>query len=389
MTQRLYYTDSQLREFQASVLDCTEGGKRVYLDRTAFYPGSGGQPCDTGRLGGINVSEVVDEGQRIAHILTEPITGELVSGEVNWPRRFDHMQQHSGQHLLSAVLVDLLGHTTVAVHIGQDSSTIDLDTGQLTREQLARVEERANGIVTENRPVSISFEDAASVSKLRKASDRVGTIRIITIENLDRSACGGTHVRATGEIGSILIRKLERARKGARVEFLCGMRAVRRTRADAEVLSRLATDFSASVDELPHLAASQRAELKQAGSARRQLEAALHLYHAKELYAATAPNASGIRQRLVREKEGSLEDLRGLAQAFASLPRAVFIGAVETPPTVLLSASADSGLDAGHVLKGVLQTVGGRGGGSAAMAQGLLGSQIQLESVLTSLGALN
>lgn len=385
MTQRLYYTDSRLRTFEASIVDRSDEGRRVYLDRTAFYPTAGGQPCDTGRLSGVAVTEVVEEGDRIAHLVADPIKGDLVEGEVNWARRFDHMQQHSGQHLLSAVLADLLGHTTVGVHIGQDNSTLDLAAEQLTAEQISRVEDRANEIVTENRPVEISFEEAEDATGLRKASDRVGALRIITIENLDRSACGGTHVRSTGEIGSILIRKLERMRKGMRLEFLGGLRAVRRTRTEAEVLSRLASEYSASITDLPHLAASQRAELKQAGTARRQLEAALSHYRARELYGTTAPNPAGLRKALVREPSGTLEELRGLAQAFASLPGAVFVGAVEKPPAVLLSASADSGMDAGRVLKGVLSAVGGRGGGSTALAQGTLSDRTQLERVIASL----
>jgi alanyl-tRNA synthetase len=385
VTQRLYYTDSYLRTFEASIVDRSEEGKRVYLNRTAFYPTAGGQPCDTGWLGGVEVTEVVDEGERIAHLLAESNSADTVRGEVNWARRFDHMQQHTGQHLLSAVLADLLGHTTVGVHIGPDTSNIDLTAEQITAEQISRAEERANQIVTENRPVEIGWEDAASASGLRKAPDRVGIIRIITIENLDRSACGGTHVQATGEIGCILLRKLDRVRKGVRLEFLCGLRAVRRARSETEVLSRLAAEYSASVKDLPQLATLQRAELKQAGSARRQLESVLSDYQARELYAATASNAAGLRQALVRKPSGTLDQLRGLAQAFASLPGAVFVGAIDQPPAVLLSASADSGIHAGRVLRGILDLVGGRGGGSAALAQGTLSDQTQLDRVIASL----
>jgi alanyl-tRNA synthetase len=385
VTDRLYYTDSYLREFEAAVLERSHDGRRVYLDRTAFYPTSGGQPFDTGYLGGIKVTDVVDEGQRIVHVLADALTGGPVTGRVDWPRRFDHMQQHTGQHLLSAVLADLLGHSTLSVHFGRDISTVELEAGQITPEQVRRVEGRANEIVAENRPVSVSFEDAESALGLRKAANREGALRIITIEDLDRSACGGTHVRATGEIGAILIRKVERVRKAVRLEFLCGSRAVRRARTDHELLMGMAAEFSASVEELPRLVAAQRSELKEADSAMRELEVQLDLHRARELYAGVPPDATGIRRVLVREAAGSLNPFKGVAQAFASMPHSIFVAATDSPPAVMLATSSDSGVDAAGVLKGLLAAVGGRGGGSATLAQGNVPGQEQLESILASL----
>ena len=286
MTIRLYYTDAYLRDFDAVVVDRAEHGRRIYLDRTAFYPTSGGQPHDTGSLGGSPVLDVVDEGERIAHVLAEPLDPGAARGTVDWRRRFDHMQQHTGQHLLSAVLHELFGHRTIAVHFGRESSTLDLDTPDLEHERLVEAEARANEVVTENRPVEVSFEHALEATGLRKASPREGTLRIVTIRDLDRSACGGTHVSATGEIGPILIRKSERVKKNVRLEFACGARAMRRARADLDLLTRLADHFSAAVDELPALMEAQRADLKAAVAARRALEESLAGYRARELYAA-------------------------------------------------------------------------------------------------------
>jgi alanyl-tRNA synthetase len=386
VTQRLYYFDSHLRDFEASVTERAEGGKRIYLDRTAFYPASGGQPSDTGHLNGIEVAEVVDEGERIAHLLVQSLpSAESVRGQLDWPRRFDHMQQHTGQHLLSAVLADLLGYTTASVHMGELSSTLDLDAPQLSAEQIARVEQRANEIVTENRPVGVGFEEAGSAVDLRKASNRSGTIRIITIENLDRSACGGTHVKSTGAVGPILLRKIERVRKGVRLEFLCGLRAIRRSRVEFDILSRAAAELSSSVDELPHLVANQRAELKQAILAGRELEAELSIHRAKQLYAAASPDSTGITRAVVRLPHGAVDDLRPLAQAFTTFTRAVFVGAIESPPSVLLGASADCGLDAGSILKDLLGTAGGRGGGSRTLAQGVVPGRAQLDQIIQSL----
>jgi alanyl-tRNA synthetase len=387
MTERLYYTDSYLKEFDASVVERADGGRRIYLDRTAFYPTSGGQPFDTGRLSGIEVIDVVDEGERIAHVLAGPLPDGPAVGQLDWPRRFDHMQQHTGQHLLSAVLADLFGYQTIAVHFGQETSTLDLETSKLTQDHVDRAEQQANEVVVENRPVEVSFEEAESASGLRKPSDRDGTLRLITIRDIDRSACGGTHVRATGEIGAVLIRKGERVRKGIRLEFLCGGRAIRRARADHELLVRLASGFTSSAQDLPQLVEAQRRELKDANSDRRELQAALDLCRARELYQGAAPDAAGIRKVVVRETSEPLEALRGLAQAYASMPRAIFVGTAATPPAVVLAASPDAGVDAAGLLKGLLATVGGRGGGSATLAQGIVPGRPQLEAVVASLKA--
>jgi len=218
MTERLYYNDSYLREFQARVVERSADGRTVYLDRSAFYPASGGQPFDLGSIAGVEVVEVVDEDDRIAHRLAAPLAVEgEISAQVDWSRRFDHMQQHSGQHLLSAVFDELFGLHTVSFHLGAESATIDLEGGPVDARTLLEAEQRANRIVFENRPLDVRFEDANKAQGLRKASEREGTLRIVSIDGLDRSACGGTHVRGTGEIGVILLRKVEKIRQSARV----------------------------------------------------------------------------------------------------------------------------------------------------------------------------
>ena len=385
MTDRLYYTDPYVRDFEAMITERAENSRRIYLDRTAFYPTSGGQPFDTGELGGVRVIDVVDEGDRIAHLLDAGLVADRVTGRVDWPRRFDHMQQHTGQHLLSSVVAGLLGYRTVAVHFGKESSTLDLNAGSLTLEETQQIEERANEIIVQNRPVDISFEDAEQVEGLRKASERTGTIRIITIRDLDRSACGGTHVRTTGEIGSLLIGKVERVRKGLRLEFLCGFRAHRQARMDYNLIARLANDFSAAAEELPQLIARQREDLNHATRSTRDLEAKLDLCRARELYAAAQPETTGLRRVTVREEQAALESLRGLGQAVTSMPLSVFVAAVSNPPAVLLAASPDTGIDAGAMLKSLLASVGGRGGGSARLAQGMVPGRAQLETLMESL----
>jgi alanyl-tRNA synthetase len=389
MTTRLYYTDAYLASFRSTVVDQDADDRRVYLEHTAFYPTSGGQPNDLGTLDGIAVVDVVDEGERIAHVLDAPLTrrGEAIAGEVDWPRRFDHMQQHTGQHLLSAVLAELFGYQTVSVHFGRDYSSLDLDVPAVGADQLARAEARANEIVWENRPVTVAFEDAATATGLRRESGREGTLRIVTIADLDRSACGGTHVRATGEIGAILLRKQDKVRKAARIEFVCGRRAVARARADFESLSRIAASLSASLEDAPSFVAAQREQLQALETEKRRLEREVAGQRARDLYDATPPGADGVRLAVVTEASGTMDEIRPLAQAFIGLPRAAFVAAVSgsRPPALLVAASEDSGIDAARTLRDALAAAGGRGGGSPRMAQGSVPDREGLARALTAM----
>ncbi len=239
------------------MIEIADEGKRVYLDRTAFYPTSGGQPFDLGTLGGVAVREVVDEEERIAHLLDSPLAAQEVEGRVDWARRFDHMQQHTGQHLLSAVLIELFDISTLSFHMGAVTSTIDVAAPALEASKIERVEERCAAIIAEARPVSIRYEDSSADLALRKASARTGTLRIVSIDGLDRSACGGTHVRSTAEIGPLLIRKLEKIRGNVRIEFVCGLRAIRQARQDFRTLSEISRLVSVPLEETPALVAAQ------------------------------------------------------------------------------------------------------------------------------------
>jgi alanyl-tRNA synthetase len=383
-TTRLYYTDSYLTTFDAHVVDVADDGRRVYLDQTAFYPTSGGQPHDVGTLGDSRITDVIDEGDRIAHVLERPLASGAgdVQGRITWERRFDHMQQHTGQHLLSAVLEDAFGYHTVSVHFGSDYSSLDLDVDALSPEEIVAAETRSNLIVAENRPVTMSFEDASQATGLRKESERTGTLRVVTIAGLDRSACGGTHVRATGEIGAVLVRKVERVRKSARVEFVCGLRAVRRARADFEALTRVAGALSASLEDAPALVSAQGEQLRAAENERRRLERELASYRARSLYELAAPSAEGLR--IVRHDAPSMDELRTLAQAIVALPKAVLVGTTGEPPSLLVAVAEDTGLDAGRLLKESVGKVGGRGGGSSRIAQGSVPDRGRLAEAVAS-----
>jgi alanyl-tRNA synthetase len=366
-TERLYYTDAYRREFRARIVDRGDGGRRVYLDVTAFYPTSGGQPHDIGTLGGARVMDVIDEGDRIAHLLDGPSDSDDVSGAIDWERRFDFMQQHTGQHLLSSVFEDQLGLRTVSVHFGDAHSTLDLEGGGLGGEKLVRTERRANELIAANHPVTITFEDAAAATGLRKAVERGGTLRIVSIEGLDRSACGGTHVRSTAEIGCILLRGTERIRDSVRVEFLCGLRAIRAARADHELLNRIAATLSAAPSDIDALVTAQATQVKTLQKQVRALEGAVAISRVASLYEEAVVDSRGVRQL---SAIGSTDVLRGMAQEALKRPKLVFVGLEEGGSGLVVAASEDSGLDAGKLLREAVIAVGGKGGGSPRLAQG-------------------
>jgi alanyl-tRNA synthetase len=383
VTERLYYSDCYLREFRARIVAAEDVGKRVYLDRTAFYPTSGGQPFDLGTLGGISVLDVTDEEDRIAHTLASPLDAEEVAGLIDWERRFDHMQQHTGQHLLSAVFEELHGMRTVSFHLGAETSTIDLAAPAFNSEQIERVEGRCAAIIAEARPVGIAYEDAETVSGLRKESERRGLLRIVSIEGLDRSACGGTHVRSTAEIGPIFIRKLDRIRGNVRVEFVCGLRALRQARADYRLLSSIARTLSAPLERTPELIAVQADRVKSLEKTCQRLAVELAAREGKELHVATEVSPDGLRRITQR---GAIDDaMRTRAQAFTSLGKALFLAVSMDPPSVLLAASADSRVHAGERVKAAVTVAGGRGGGNASIAQGSVPSAEVLEKIEAAL----
>jgi alanyl-tRNA synthetase len=387
--ERLYYHDSCRTEFHARVIEAAGGGLRVYLDRTAFYPTSGGQPHDTGTINGAPVVEVIDEGDRILHVTAAPVAAGEAECRIDWPRRFDHMQQHTGQHLLSAVLAEMYGAGTVGFHLGAGSATIDVSSASLDAAQIAAAELRVNQLVFEDRPVSVTFEEASDDLGLRKRSERTGTLRIISIEGVDRSACGGTHVRRTGEIGPVLLRKVEKAHGATRIEFLCGLRAVRRARADYDALAQIGRTFSAQLDETPALVAAQYQALDASEKARRRLAAEVARARGREAYQAAPAGEDGIRRMVKDLPKGSLDDeLRAEAQGFTGNPKAIFLAAIAEPPAVLLACSADSGVHAGNEVKALAMRFGGRGGGNAQLAQAGLPTAGAVKQALAVLNAL-
>ncbi len=392
-TERLYYTDCYLGEFEARVLrsEPAPNGFKVYLDRTAFYPTSGGQPTDFGTIAGIQLLEVVDEGDEIAHLLRISPEAEDVSGKIDWVRRFDHMQQHTGQHILSAAFEKVGDYKTVSFHLGEESSSIDLDSDRLGSGQLEEAENAANQVVFEDRPVQISFRSAGEASRLdlRKPTSRQGEVRLVEVEGFDRSACGGTHVSRTGAVGLILVRKVERMKGLTRLEFVCGGRAHRQARRDLRVLSEAARQFSAALDTVPELIAKQSQELREEIRGREKLLERLAEYQARELWQA-APVVAGrhvVRQVLPAEEWAQA---KMLAHALAKLPSAVALLGVKGQPTKLLFAQTSGGpSEMDSVLKQTVKKFGGKGGGGSDFAQGGGLEESRLEEALDYAQALS
>lgn len=396
-TTRLYHDDATLEQFSATVTALAHEGRVVYLDRSAFYPTSGGQPHDLGWLADMPVVDVVDEGAVIAHHLAAPLelaAGAMVTGRIDMTRRVDHMQQHTGQHLLSAVLADHYGWPTASVHFGDLSSTVDVmvehgaavghsantladDPGagggsDASPVPLAEIEARVNALALSNAPVTVSYEASATASGLRKASAREGDLRIVTIEGLDRSACGGTHVSRTAEIGAILLRRAEKTRGQVRIEFLCGRRAVARARADAELLTRAARPLSASPQDVPQLVEQMQRRLLDLERANKALALDLAAHHAAALWKGARIDSHGVRRVHIAGK-GAVRDQEPLAQQLIALGGCVVLVTSTDSGGVLLASATDTTCDAGQALRAALQAVGGRGGGSLRLAQGTVG----------------
>jgi len=372
MTDRLYFADSYLTEFEAAVVAVAPRGDQfgVELDRTAFYPTSGGQPHDSGTLNGIPVTDVLDEQGKILHVISAPVSGDVV-GRIDWDRRFDHMQQHSGQHILSQAFLQVANAQTQSVHFGAEAATVDLDIGELSADTVERVEELANTVVIGDRPVLIREVDEGALKEfeLRRPPKQSGRIRIVEIENFDRSACGGTHVRRTGEVGPIKVHRWERAKGGTRAEFLCGKRALRDYRWKNALVDELAGQFSVGEGEVRE---AVRRLMEQLSESRRMLE----VYRDEALAAAALARVQEVGPgRVVAEvlPVQSATDITDLAGRIVESGAPVVL--LGTPDgKVVFARGKHIPLDMRTLIQQTTATVGGRGGGRPEFAQGAVPS---------------
>ena len=369
-TERLYYNDPYLLEFDANVVERRNVGERmgVVLDKTAFYPTSGGQPNDLGTINGVPLIDCVEDEatESVVHVVNGALEPGPAHCLVDAARRADHMQQHSGQHVLSQAFVELFNWPTVSFHLGVTHCTIDLPAESVSREQAEKAEDLANRIIRDNRSVAVRYIAQENIAEagLRKPTERSGEIRVIDIAGYDRSACGGTHVRTTREIGSVLVTGLERAKKQTRVQFICGDRVVHYARQANRVLEGISQTISAPPLETASGVRALWDEHQQLRKRSEDLEAQL-----MDFEAAQFPLENGFAVGSFTNR--GIDKLKLLASKICSRPATIALLADQADQLrVVFARSTDANVDVAAVLKQTLERFGGRGGGRPNLAQG-------------------
>lgn len=380
MSERLYYSDAYLRTFDARVLERVDidGRPAVILDRTAFYPEGGGQPSDRGTLDRARVVDVIERASdgAVLHVLSEPLASDRVSGVVDSTRRFDLMQQHTGQHILSEAFIQTANALTVSFHLNPDPNegalTIDLNTPKLTPAQIDQAEDAANRVVWENRPVIARFVTNAEMAALplRKPPTVETSIRVVEVEGFDWSACGGTHVARTGEVGLIKIVKVDRRGGESRVEFRCGGRALLDYRRKHTMISQVASDLSVGFWELDQAIGRMQADARMLRKQLAEADARLQQYEAQDLLNTLESRGEfGLIAHTWLNRDAAY--LKRMAQVLTAQPRTVvLLGAIADAALALVFArSKDVPLDLAAPLKAAAAQLGAKGGGSPDFAQ--------------------
>lgn len=391
MTERLYYSDSFLREFDAQVLACEPDRARwrVRLDRTAFYPTSGGQPFDTGRLGNAAVAEVVDgEHDEIIHFTEQPLEVGAIHGIIDWPRRFDHMQQHTAQHVLSAAFIELFQFQTVSFHLGREISAIDLAAPSVVPPYLEEAERRVNELIFEDRPIAVRYGTAEELAAqgIRKKVEREGMLRVIDIEHFDRQPCGGTHLARTGQAGMLLIRKCERQKQQWRVEFVAGFRALAAARADFAALRQTAEHLGCGLTEVPEMVRKIQDERRTSQRDSKKLTERLAELEAADLLATKAETSPDGKRRIITfiSDDAAAGYMVLLAANIVATQGMQVILASRAAKAVVLAQSAGIDGDMGALLRELLAPVGGKGGGSKVFAQGSVADGPALDAIVAA-----
>jgi alanyl-tRNA synthetase len=393
VTERLYYSDSHLIEFEARVVDVTErvsGWTAIVLNRTAFYPTGGGQPSDTGTLDGMRVAECIDDGDNgVLHVVQgqTPARDAIVRGRVDWPRRLDHMQQHTGQHILSQALVTLFNAPTRGFRMLESSCEIDVELPEPSSERIERAVELANNVIWEDRAIAIrnvTSEEASEMS-LRKEPSREGELRLIEIEGFDLTPCGGTHAYRTGEVGVIVVRSWERAKGLTRIDFVAGTRAL----ADYRKANRNARDvaalFSSGRDDIAHLAGQMVEENKELHRRVRLLEEIAAEVEAQKLLSSARELSDGTHLVTHIFDARDAESLKKLAQALIANPGTIALLASRDKDTarMVFARSAEALGDMNALMREACVMLDGRGGGKPDLAQGGGKRVDQLDEVIT------
>jgi alanyl-tRNA synthetase len=394
-TRRLYYDDSFEREFEAQVLTC-EPAKisgdslapawGVALDRTLFYPTSGGQPHDLGRLGEAGVLDVLDEGDEIIHVLDRPLELGPVRGCIDWDRRLDHMQQHTGQHLLSAIFQERFGLPTVSFHLGSETSTIDLRGPEPSEEIREGVERATNEVIFEDRSVTVRYGTAEQLVQIgvRKEVGRTGIQRAIEIEGADLQPCGGTHVKRTGQIGLLLLRRCTKIRQDWRVEFVCGHRAERTARADFQRLRQVAAKLDCALEAAAEAAERVITERDANFKKTRAISGRLAEAEAALVLLNHAPGPGGVRVVVRSLDDVDAEYLGQFVARLTKEEKTVVVLIAKEEGHMVFAQNPSVGINMNTLLKQVFEKTGGKGGGTRDFARGRLTDAAQAEKALSA-----
>jgi alanyl-tRNA synthetase len=387
-TKKLYFDDPYRIKFESKVLDRRKHENRpaLVLEQTCFYPESGGQPPDKGEINGAQVIDVGEVGNEILHILDKEVLGDVVSGSIDWKTRFDYMQQHAGQHVLSGCFYAFLQGETRSFHLGAEVSTLEINVQKITEAELEKVEELANNIVFQNKDISTYFvsQDKIAEVPLRRPPKKEGTIRVVEVSGFDYSACGGTHPRKTGEIGLIKILKWERIRNNLRFEFVCGGRALRdytlKNRTLLQAAARLSVGESEVIAALEKLFGDLKNQKKQNRKLREQV-------------------TEGEALEMVQKAEGFLirntfserfpDDIRFLASNIIKSPGFVVLFGLEARERVhvVLARSDDVDLDMRELIPVIVPLINGKGGGRPSLVELAGDNVIRLEEALNTAAA--
>jgi alanyl-tRNA synthetase len=376
-TKRLYFENPYQVEFEAQVVRkiTYEQKPALILDQTCFYPESGGQPCDKGKIDGINVLKVVEDKEEVAHLVEKDVSSKKIKGKIDWERRFDHMQQHSGQHILSQSFYELFEAETLSFHLGIDSSTVEMDLRKISEEEIEKVEKRANDIIFQNREIKSYFipEEKIKSLPLRRPPKKKGLIRVVEVSRFDYSACGGTHVRRAGEIGLIKILKGERIRNNVRLEFICGKRAFEDYSWKNKALYQLSSRFSAHERDVLDSVEKLFSDLKSQKRINRKLQENMTGYLAQEFIGEAKGN---IIKQIFTDKKA--EEVKYLALNIINKGDFVVLFGIkgEERGHLVLACSQSLNIDMREIVPAVSSLIKGKGGGSPSLVE-VAGEEIE------------
>lgn len=377
LEQKLYYTDAYKQDFTTKVIKqdyCTEGNLYVVLNETAFYPTGGGQPNDTGTLNGIPVSNVEEIDGEIRHFIVEQLHTEEVEGKIDWDRRFDHMQQHTAQHILSAAFWDHFNIPTIGFHLGKETITIDLETENLPTETVEKAVQIANNIVFENHPIRIEWMnlEEAKTLPLRKEPTMTENIRVVIIENFDYNGCGGTHPKRTGEVGPIQVLNWERNKGGIRLTFIAGWRTLKLMGQQQQIMKDVSQQLNSSDTDIPAKVTQLLTSQKENEKAIQTMNEKLLFAEANELLQQSAEIHGGILISKVFTNRSMQEIAKLSAIITEQQEHAITYFVIENEDKLqcILACGKAATLDMNALLKDALPTIEGKGGGNKKSARG-------------------